>query len=201
MLQGDYSGFDPFNADTHYARLGNNSFLGGGLIGIQTVLSNNVYLAVVANVLYNSQDGVQRLSKAPATNPVQNHVVSVTNDFQYGGNVRLGMKLGNVTPYLLGGVESAKWELGLVNQSAAWNRGLAPLSNMTYSKTQAGGQAGAGALIALNNNWNLGMEYAHTWFGDVNVDLIDGLTARRWNHKANIEQDQVLFSLNYTFNV
>ncbi|CAM2953028.1 outer membrane protein [Legionella worsleiensis] len=200
MLQGDYTGYNPVNTDTHYASLGDNSFIGGGLLGIQTVLANNVYLALVGNVLYNSQDSVQRSSTGPSTNPVRNHDVTVSNDFQYGGNIRLGMKMGNATPYILGGVEAGKWELGLGNISSTWNRGIAPLSGINYSKTLTGGQAGAGILVALNNNWNMGMEYAHTWFGDVNVDLIDGVTAFRWNHKADIQQDQVLFSLNYIFN-
>lgn len=201
MLQGEYRGYDPLSADTHYARLGNDNFLGGGLLGIQTVFPNQVYLALVANALYNSQDDIQRLSKAPASAPIPNHVVNIENDFQYGLNVRLGRRLDNVTPYILGGVEAGKWEMSLGNQSALWNRGIAPFSNREYSKTKAGGQVGAGALINLTSEWTIGMEYAHTWFNDVSVNLTDATTLHTWNHKAKIQQDQVLFSVNYVFNM
>ena len=44
------------------------------------------------------------------------------------------------------------------------------------------------------------MEYAHTWFGNVNVTLVDSVTNFSWNHQTKVQQDQVLFSLNYAFN-
>ncbi len=201
MLQGQYSSENPSNADTHYARIGNNTFLGGGLFGIQTVRANDLYLALVGNALYNSQNATERSSTViVAGAAVANHIATVKNDFQYGANVRLGKKLGIATPYVLGGVEAGSWEMVLGNNNTVSNRGIAPGSHNGYSKTLVGPQAGVGVSLALNDNWSAGMEYAHTWFGNVNVTLVDSVTNFSWNHQTKVQQDQVLFSLNYAFN-
>ena len=201
MFQGQYAAVRPSNGDTHQARIGNNTFLGGGLLGIQTVRANDLYLALVCNALYNSQNAIGRSSTViVAGTPVANHVATVKNDFQYGGTVRLGKKLGIATPYVIGGVEAGSWEMVLGNNNAVSNRGIAPGSNNGYSKTLVGPQAGIGVSLAVNDNWSAGMEYAHTWFGNVNVTLVDSVTNFSWNHQTKVQQDQVLFSLNYAFN-
>lgn len=153
---------------------------------------------MVGNALYNSQNATERSSDNGAA--IANHIASVKNNFQYGGNVRLGKKMGIATPYVLGGVEAGSWEMILGNNTAVSNRGIVPGAN-GYSKTLVGPQAGAGVSLALNSNWSAGMEYAHTWFGNLNAGLIDSVTAFSWNHQSKIQQDQVMFSLNYMFNV
>jgi len=201
MLQGNYEAFDQLNTDYRYARMGNDNFLGGALFGVQTVMPNSVYLALVGNALYNSQSATQFLSTGPTTAPLRNHVVSLLNNFQFGANIRLGMKMNNVTPYILGGAEAGTWEMGLANRSATWTRGIAPNSDIQYKKTLIGGQAGAGALIDLNPFWSIGMEYAHSWLSHISSNLLDQTTLHFWRHKAVVNQDQILFSVNYKFSL
>lgn len=192
MLQGDYSASDFANRDRVYTHLGQNNFLAGAVFGLETVLPNTVYLAVVGNGLYNSQSDTVFTSA--------NHIATIQNNFQFGANLRLGVQMGNITPYILGGAEAGTWRLGLDNPGNSWNRGIAPRLFTDTSDTRIGPQAGAGVLLNLNNYWSLGLEYAHTWFGNVSMALNDGLTFRHWVHQANINQDQVLFSAAYKFN-
>lgn len=201
MLQGNYTAFDPLNADTHYTKLANNNFLGGALFGAETVFSNNMYLALVGNALYNSQSSVQFLSKSPATAPVADHIISLFNNFQFGANLRIGMQMKNVTPYVLGGIEVGTWELGLANRSSHWVTGIAPNSDSQYKKTLIGPQAGLGTLIALNSYWGIGMEYAHSWLSHVASNVLDNSNRHFWRHKASVAQDQILFSVNYKFSL
>lgn len=99
----------------------------------------------------------------------------------------------------MAGVEAAKWDMSLTNDSSTSGRGILANSSSTFGQTRAGFQGGFGTLISLNENLNFGMEYAHTWFG--NISNYGNFPGQNYTHKAKIEQDQVLFSLNYLFNV
>jgi len=200
-LSGHYTATAPLangSTDIHGARPSGNSFLGGGLLGVQKYFNNNVYAAIVGNVLYNSYDNQVRLSTSSTTG-ITTMDVNLKNDLQYGANVRLGTKLGTVTPYFLAGVEAAKWDMTLTNNSSSSGRGISANSTSTFEKTKTGFQGGFGTLINLTENLNFGMEYAHTWFGDTSNN--GNLPQQNYTHKAKIEQDQVLFSFNYLFNV
>lgn len=200
-LSGHYTATSPLpngSFDIHGAKPSGNSFLGGGLLGVQKYFYNNIYAALVGNVLYNSYSEQIRLSTS-ATTGVTTMDVNLKNDFQYGLNVRLGKRFGTATPYLLAGVEAGQWDMTLTNNSSTAGRGLAALSSTTFSQTKSGFQGGFGTLVNLTENLNFGMEYAHTWFGD--ISNMGNVISQNYTHKAKIEQDQVLFSLNYIFNV
>lgn len=200
-LSGHYAATNPLangSFDVHGSRPSGNSFLGGALFGVQKYFNNNMYAALVGNALYNSYDTQIRLSTS-ATTGVTTMDVNLKNDFQYGANVRLGKKIGTATPYFLAGVEAAKWDMTLTNNSSSSGRGILANSSSTFGKTKTGFQGGFGTLINLTENLNFGMEYAHTWFGD--ISNLGNLPSQNYTHKAKIEQDQVLFSLNYLFNV
>ncbi|WP_237762271.1 outer membrane protein [Legionella shakespearei] len=182
----------------HGSKPSGNSFLGGALLGIQKYFYNDVYLALAGNALYNSYDTSIRLSTS-ATTGVTTMDVNLSNDFQYGLNVRLGKRFGTATPYLLAGVEAGKWDMTLTNASNVSARGLLANSSTTFGKTRSGFQAGLGTLVSLNDNWNFGIEYAHTWFGTISNN--GSVPSQNYLHEAKIEQDQALFSLNYLFNV
>lgn len=199
-VSGHFAGTSPLAngaLDIHGSKPSGNSFLGGALLGVQKYCDNDIYAALVGNVLYNSYDSQIRLSTS-ATTGVTTMGVHLKNDFQYGLNVRLGKRFGTATPYFLAGVEVGKWDMTLVNNSATSGRGILANSSSTFGKSKAGFQGGFGTLISLNENVNFGMEYAHTWFE--NISNYGSLPSQNYTHTAKIEQDQVLFSLNYLFN-
>lgn len=195
MHEGTYRAVNAIG-DFHYSKNGGDSFLGGGIAGIETKISD-FYVALVGNALYNSLSTDGRVS----TNAVgvRNHVFSYKNDFQYGGNVRVGTNIWNATPYFMAGVEAGRWEMNLSNRSATFNRGIAPFSSTTYKETLVGPQVGLGVLLSAND-YSVGMEYAHTWFGSVDKNLVTPVTGAVWSHRHKVEQNQVLISAAYKFN-
>lgn len=194
MYDGTYHAANLFD-DSHSSRNAGNSFLGGGIAGIESKL-DEFYLAIVGNAIFNtlSQDG--RVS----TNfsGTRNHIFSYKNNFQYGGNFRLGANLWGASPYLMGGLEAGTWEMQLGNNGSTFNRGITPFSNYGYKQTLVGPQAGMGFILAVEN-FNVGMEFAHTWFGTIRQSLLDPTTGISWNHKNKIEQNQFMISAAYKF--
>lgn len=197
MYDGTYRALNAVVNDEHFSQNGGDSFIGGGLVGVDTKW-NNWYIALVGNVLYNSLSETVRSS----TNGVGvgNHVVGIQNDFQYGGDVRLGTNIWNATPYLLGGVEAGKWDMTLTNNSLVSNRGIPALSSTTFSDDLVGPKAGLGVMLAATDTLNVGIEYSHTWFGTINRTLVDSVTGVSWNHRTKVQQNQAMLSAVYKCN-
>jgi opacity protein-like surface antigen len=161
------------------------SFLGGLLGGYQAVLSNDFYWGIAANAMYNSLNG-SFFSETDSVNGSDSNTLK--NTFQGGADIRLGMKVNSATPYVLGGVEAGSWKFGNVSTGEP-----------SYSKTRTlvGPKVGAGVLFAVDSNWQAGLEYAYTWFGNINAvrptDPNDSV-------KVAVDQGQVMASAVYTFN-
>lgn len=199
MLDGTYSAVGDVSTDQRVftPNAGGTSFLGGLLLGYQTVFSNRrVYLAIVGNALYNSLNRT-------VFNVIQSGTTSwntavAKNSFQGGLAIRLGKRMNNgVTPYILGGAEAGRWRLSVANDRTSAQFGIPANTTVSASKTLIGPQAGAGVLFDIRGRWQAGFEYAYTWFGDVSFA---SASTSAYTHKLTTGQNQVLASVVYRFN-
>lgn len=174
------------------------SFLGGMVFGLEKTFPNRVYLALVGNTLYNSQSSNRIVNQTPLG---INHLASLTSNFQFGAAIRIGADYENFTPYLLGGVEAGIWELGLSNYTNTIFRGIPAQQSISYKHTIVAPQAGVGTLYHFNPYWSVGLEYAHTWYRKTSIALIQPVIPTQWDHFINVDQNQLMASVNYRFNL
>lgn len=165
------------------------SFLGGLLLGYNAYVGDDFYVGVVGNALYNSlNSNISRVAlSTPGPITLNN---TLRNSFQGGADLRLGMKVDSVTPYILGGVEAGSWKYAT--------------NFATTTKTLVGPKVGVGVLFDVASNWNAGLEYAYTWFGTINANnagqIVSGtVSAGSSTNSVKVNQSQVLASLNYLF--
>ncbi|HLB56866.1 MAG TPA: outer membrane beta-barrel protein [Coxiellaceae bacterium] len=178
---GATAGMGTFNTDETFTaggttasiRNGVNSFLGGLLGGYQTVFSNNLYLAIVGNAMYNSLNA--NLITLSTTN-----ISSIKNNFQGGAAVHFGKRMGTATPYLSAGVEAGSWKYSIPGFST--------------TKTLVGPLAGVGVMFDVCHHWNAGLEYDYTWYS--NINLGSGATTG----KLKNAQGQAMAYATYLFN-
>lgn len=186
-------------------RVGTASFLGGLLLGYNAYFGKNLYVGVVGNALFNSMNhnittaGVtfkpadrRGVSSEPTTASLIG-AYTLKNSFQGGIDLRLGMEIDHVTPYVSGGFEAGSWKYNTPFASA--------------KKTLVGPQAGLGALFDIAPNWSAGLEYDYTWFGTIHANNAGPIVSAPLGIKAGsaassvkVAQSQVLASLNYLFN-
>lgn len=197
ILEGDYRAHDDtIFGENHRVHAGSTDGLVGGVIGIQTIFSD-IFFAIQANALYNSTDRLVRSGTTPLG--VVGHSVNLKNNFQYGIDARIGITFcGGATPYILGGVEGAKWTMELRNDTLTPFRGILP-GTTNISETLWGPKVGAGVTFPISCNISGNIEYSYTWFGRISRDLLDPLTAVNWNHRHEIHQNAFTFGLNYLF--
>lgn len=186
MTEADQSGSNSIS-------LQRNSFLGGLLGGYQTTFANNVYLGIAANALYNSLNGspfTTSSSNIDGNGNSGTESIGFKNNFQGGADVRLGMRIDSATPYILGGVEAGSWKF-IFSSTGAGNPAF------SHARTLVGPKVGAGVLFDVCNHWQAGLEYAYTWFGNINLNN-PGDTSH--TAKQTFDQGQILASAVYTFN-
>lgn len=191
-----YTGRNEVGGDTHFATFGGVSGIGGGVVGVQTYCCNWLFAGQV-NVLGNSLDETAR--KSTNTSGIANHQVYVKNAFQWGADLRLGYRVCGATPYLLGGFESGRWQMGLGNFSAVSNRGIPANTILLFRKNLYGGKVGCGMMVPLCSRLVLNMEGSYVWFGKIQTSLVDSVTLFTWSHKENIQQGTLLAGLNWLF--
>lgn len=196
-LDGRYLALNPVIGETHFATIGNKSGFIGGVLGAQTYLCQNFFIALQGNALYNTLDAQVR--KSTNTFGVPNHVVKVKNSLQYGLDARLGFRFCEITPYILGGFEAGKWTMTLANESTAYVRGIPPYSRLSFSKTLWGPKVGIGLSFPIYCSLIANLEYSYTWFGRVSAELVDIPTAVLWHHRERIDQNSFTAGLNYLF--
>lgn len=196
MFDGNYRAFNTSNQLLATApNAGGDSFLGGLLGGYQWSLSHHLYVGVVANALYNSLNSDIRSTFATGT---PGNRAAVRNYFQGGLALRLGRELSSgVTPYILAGAEAGNWRLLVENKTGGTVNSIAANTTLSASKTLVGPQVGMGVLFDVCPHWQAGLEYAHTWFGDVSFNATTGSIA---THKLTADQNQMLASVAYQFN-
>lgn len=179
--------------DTHSAYVGVNSALFGGVVGVEALYKDMYYGAVVANATYNTLSHDLRLSTN--TSGVYDTIASVENKFQWGANVRLGRLVGSAKPYVLVGMQSGNWTMGLVNNSSDNKRGIAANTNTDYSKTLYAPQLGLGVIVPMSEKMSAGLEYSYTKFGTVDQSLT--ASSQTWKHSLRNSQNTFAMTVNY----
>ncbi len=182
-----------------FASLGGTPGLIGGVYGIQMKYWRRGFFAVQVNTLSNTLHRV--VSSSKNSSGIVNAKASIKNYFQWGADLRFGGKTGSTNHYIFTGFESGKWGLELRNDSSDYNQGISPNSSITTHQTLWGGKFGAGITFPLHKReivW-VNMEYSYTWFGHVNNTLTNPNNGNTWTHRANVQQNSVLFGMNYLF--
>ena len=94
---------------------GQTSGLIGGVVGVQTFLCDNIFVAVQGNALYHAQGRHEHCVRDGITGfAFHTHL---RNHFQWGIDARLGMSFCGATPYILGGFELAHWKFKFNNDN------------------------------------------------------------------------------------
>lgn len=179
------------------ASLGGTEGLVGGVYGVQIHYCKHGFFALQANTLYNTTN--QTVSVNKSAEGIVNAEALIKNHFQWGGDARFGFRVRSANPYILGGFESGRWEMKLKNDSDGYERALAPYSTESRSKTLWGGKVGAGVTFPLFNCLWANMEYSYTWFGHIKTVYENPTNGNIWTHKVSIQQNSLLFGLNYLF--
>lgn len=192
---GHYRALLPATGDADHAHFGNTNGLIGGVAGVQTGFGSNWFAAAQFNFLYDTADFSPRRSTDDTG--ALNHV-HLKNSFQWGFDVRLGWSLCNVSPYVLGGFEAARWTISLRNDSAISALGIPANSSLHFHKTLYGPKVGGGVTFPICGCLSANMEYSYTWFGHFRRTLTDDL-GFEWQHRKHIHQNTVLFGINYLF--
>jgi opacity protein-like surface antigen len=197
---GYYRAYDTASKDVHYATIGKTTGLAGGVLGAQLDLSDHFFFAIQGNALWHSLDSKTVLrSNSPTVLGTFNHIVHIKNSFQFGADLRLGMRAKKAIAYILAGGEAGRWHMAMFNSAAIASQGVSAFSRVTTSDMRVGPKVGGGVTFPLWEGWFANMEYSYTWFGSLNKTLTDSLTGHEWRHRENIRQNTTLFGINYLF--
>ncbi|QFR32891.1 outer membrane protein [Ancylobacter sp. TS-1] len=133
-----------------------DGFLGGGQIGVNYQFDNNIVLGAEADF--------------QGSDIKDSSIYGYESKLDYFGTVRarLGYAMGNVLPYVTGGLA---WGHHEVSDN---------LLGLSSDKTLVGWTVGGGLEYALTNNWTVKAEYLYMDLGDDYYDSIgdkSGLTA------------------------
>ena len=180
------------------ASFGGTHGLFGGVLGVQTTVCDDWYVAGQINLLYCSLN--RRIGSLTDAAGTPNAIATLKNRFQYGFDGRIGMTTcSGATPYVLGGVESGKFTLQLENQTGTSNAGIPANSRLSNHRTLWGPKVGFGVNFPICCEWVANFEYSYTWFGHIQRRLNDVPTTLNFTHKQNVRQNSVLLGLNYLF--
>lgn len=193
---GRFSSTNVDGGDSHCGHFGRTSGLVGGVLGAQTTLCNNVFLAVEGNALWN--DGDQVIHRGTNTAGIVNNRAKIRNDFVWGFDGRIGYTFCNVSPYILGGFESGEWRLKLSNETTASFQGIPP-GSYEFKRTLYGPKVGAGVTFPITCNLYMNFEYSFTWFGKVSNRLLDSVTEDTWARKTRYQLNAYTLGFNYLF--
>ncbi len=183
--------------EKHTTKMGTTSGLLGATLGAYTYFSDRVFFGIQGNALYNSLHN----NVITDTNAVgiSNHIVTLTNHFQWGFDARLGYAICSATPYILAGIEISNWTMLLKNGSDVTTFGVPPGSELRFSKTLSGPKVGGGVTFPIACCINANFEYSYTWFGNIDAELIDPLTTADFRYKTRVQQSSFLIGVNYLF--
>lgn len=202
ILSGDYEADDVLTTGSEDIgnRLGGTSGLVGGVLGIQTYFCDYYFAALQGNALYNCLDKEERFDTFTfGTPPVTGGgSIHIKNHFQGGLDGRLGLSICQTTPYFLFGFEAGRFEMDLVNLSAAPFRGIPANSTIEVKKWLCGPKVGGGVVFPLTECLMFNFEYSYARFNELRKVLVDATTGT-WTHNSNIRQHSVLWGLNYLF--
>lgn len=184
--------------DHHFRKVGLHGFLAGGVLGIQykRFCHEALYLGAQMNLLGNTLNGVTGTSTVGGMS-VNNLIIKVKNNFQYGIDGRLGINYNHFTPYVLAGIQTVRWDLTLQNDSTASVRGVPGNAKRQFSREQVGPKIGFGVLLPLACNLNLNIEYNYTFFRKFRETLLEAGT--EWHNDKIFRQNAVILGLNWLF--
>jgi opacity protein-like surface antigen len=182
----------------HFSHLGGTEGLVGAVFGAQAYFCRDIFGALQFNTLYNTTNRVIRNDVNVAHD--RRHGVAIRNHFQWGFDGRIGWRIcGYTNPYFLAGFESARWQLRLFNDSPHITEGIPAFSRVIRRRTLVAPKVGFGVTFPLSCCIAFNFEYSYTWFGKVSKSLFDSATGVTWNHRIRIDQNSILFGLNYLF--
>lgn len=189
----------------HHTIGGETSFLGGGLVGVDHLWCDlfgiNLYTALEFNARYNSYD--QDIARHTDLLGAPNFRANVKSNLQYGLDFKFGIPVDccGTTPYLLIGVEAARFKTKIHNDSAIFVRGIPPFSSETFSKTRSGCNVGAGVRFRIMECVDMDLQYSYTWYGrhktTCTEPIVGDTTGATWHHKARLDENRVLVSLSF----
>lgn len=184
--------------ENHYANHGGTSFIGGGLLGAETIMCNGIYAAGELNALYNSHNFRARRFATGAG------IIStkINNDFLYGADFKLGYDWNCVLPYVVVGVSAAKFRTHLSNPGTGTVFGIPAGSSSSFSKTRYGTKVGFGVRFGVWECLDMDLQYSYTWFGSQSRSFIVPVTGgptTSWRFITRHDQHRFLVSLNMPF--
>lgn len=196
ILTGHHNSRTNTGRESHFTAIGGTNGLIGGVLGVQKVFCNDLFLGIQGNVYYNTLDRTVRTHRN--ADGVIDHGVHVRNDIQYGADARLGWNLCGVNLFVLGGVEAGQFRSRIYNRSAVVVDGIPP-GSFHRSRTAWGPKVGVGVNFPVTCCLYASMEYNYTWFNHLSRRTRFGTTVTTGNHRLNVRQNAFLVGLNYMF--
>jgi outer membrane immunogenic protein len=167
-----------------------DGFAGGGFAGVQGQFGQFV-LGVEGG--YTAATGSASLGTTPSVNiffpgGVGTGSVKLRDIWSIGA--RVGMPFGMWMPYFTGGYGNGHFQFNANSPGFA----------QSASSDNGGGYAGAGIDYAFANNWIIGAEYRHYFFGSNTVTQSTVGFAAPLQADFNTHTDTVMARLSYKFN-
>lgn len=140
--------------------------VGGAQVGFQNQFANNI---VVGAEINGAATGLQNDTFSPdpfAPNTIFQRFETEV-DWLASARLRVGYAIGDVLPFVTGGVAAARWEHRIFDSVA---------ENFSTEQTTVGGVAGGGVEMMWADNWILGVEGLYYFFDDeVAIPTFPGL--------------------------
>jgi outer membrane immunogenic protein len=169
---------------------------GGGQIGYNYQLANNVVVGIEADVSF-ANFGSSFTWNQDNGDDINSWESKLTTFGTLRG--RLGYALGQWLPYVTGGWAWGRHQLTTTCPTSCSSFGDPATSSDT--KTHNGWVIGAGLEYAINQNWSVKAEYLHLDLGseryNIQVDFDDLVPSGL--DSGNLKIDVVKFGLNYRF--
>lgn len=181
-----------------YGTIGKTTGLAGGVVGVQVAFHDHFFFAIQGNALWHSLNG-KTVFRSTDDNGINNHIVHLRNNFQFGLDTRLGVFVKKAMAYAIVGAEAGRWKMALLNPSSVSNVGIPANSKAHSSAMRWGPKVGVGVTHPIYKKLFGNIEYSYTWYGSLHKTLVDFTGNIHWKHRANIRQNTILLGLNYVF--
>jgi outer membrane immunogenic protein len=145
-------------------QLSPTGWVGGGQIGANWQYQNNSVFGVEANFDATGMTATGTTSFSP-DGGITHATASETQNVDSLGafRARFGYSVGQVMPYIVGGVA-----FGIGSRKVTQTSGNCLMCSGSASKTYTGWTAGAGAEVALDSHWSIRGEYSYVDHGTQN---------------------------------
>lgn len=176
---------------------GDNSFIGGGFIGVKKDVWDCLWASLEADIFYDSLDSKLFSDHVTTVTDVN---YSLSRKFGYGLGLRVGMDICNAYPYWMVGFEGGRWEQTIHNNATTPFFGIPGSSSLKSHKDTISPKVGLGAEFNWDCNIGLRIEYTYVFGPKLRSDRdfdAGGGVIQHASHSLRVNEGKALLALIY----